>query len=433
MNISIKITKNQNSLFYGLPIGSIVKVPITMYVAGVVSNEIGNAPLEACKAQAIVARTNAYVYHKSNKIMQDVGTHVQAFSAPRAYSDQYHNALLAAQLTQNLILCYDGKPCSPCSFSASNGGRTTSSAQRWGGQRAWLIARDDPWDKEYKRGHGVGMSQVGAIAMAKANKTYAQILSFYYPNTKITSIYQEVKDTMISTQAFVDAANAIHKNYKVKYVWSQSGKKNGDIYECDCRGYAVIWSLRLCGKEVSCPGTNYSIRKQMRTLHPVSSVADLQVGEVVYKIRRPGDAKYDLPSRYKKGQADYNSTLGLLDSYHIGVVVQTTPSLIIRHCSSGGIRTDTKLGNWSYAGFLKYVSGDQKAEQSAQKTGVMVEKTVIGPGKLNLREAPNRQAPRILYLKPDTKVTILEEVQNGEWSKIKYNNTIGYAMTQYLT
>jgi len=35
-------------------------------------------------------------------------------------------------------------------------------------------------------GHGVGLNQYGALAQAKANRTYRDILAFYYPGTEIT-------------------------------------------------------------------------------------------------------------------------------------------------------------------------------------------------------------------------------------------------------
>ena len=37
-------------------------------------------------------------------------------------------------------------------------------------------------------GHGVGMSQIGAQAMAEKGKSYKQILSHYYPKTKIEKL-----------------------------------------------------------------------------------------------------------------------------------------------------------------------------------------------------------------------------------------------------
>ena len=35
-------------------------------------------------------------------------------------------------------------------------------------------------------GHGVGLNQYGALAQAKANRTYRDILAFYYPGTELT-------------------------------------------------------------------------------------------------------------------------------------------------------------------------------------------------------------------------------------------------------
>ena len=39
--------------------------------------------------------------------------------------------------------------------------------------------------KGSKRGHGVGMSQLGANEMAKRGFSYLEILSFYYPGAEI--------------------------------------------------------------------------------------------------------------------------------------------------------------------------------------------------------------------------------------------------------
>jgi stage II sporulation protein D len=38
-------------------------------------------------------------------------------------------------------------------------------------------------------GHGVGMSQNGAKAMAELKKGYEEILSFYYPGTELLEMY----------------------------------------------------------------------------------------------------------------------------------------------------------------------------------------------------------------------------------------------------
>lgn len=40
-------------------------------------------------------------------------------------------------------------------------------------------------------GHGVGMCQYGAMGMAKQNRTYHEILSHYYPGTRVAAIFEE--------------------------------------------------------------------------------------------------------------------------------------------------------------------------------------------------------------------------------------------------
>lgn len=66
MLITIKLSRNENIQHYKK---SIITIDIEEYLKGVVSSEIGNASLEACKAQAIAARTFALIkYSKSGQI-----------------------------------------------------------------------------------------------------------------------------------------------------------------------------------------------------------------------------------------------------------------------------------------------------------------------------------------------------------------------------
>lgn len=164
------------------------------YIFGVVSSEIGNSSLEACKAQAVAARTTAYPYMKNNKVIPDAG--VQAFREERINADKYPLAYQAVEETKGELLFYNGSPLSPCSFSASNGGRTTSSEDRWGGHRDYLIEQDDPYDYAVtsgkKTGHGVGMSQLGAKEMARRGFSYLEILSFYYPGTTLNGVEKDM-------------------------------------------------------------------------------------------------------------------------------------------------------------------------------------------------------------------------------------------------
>lgn len=48
--MKVKITTAENMRYYDCEHGTVIEVPLEEYVAAVVASEIGNAPLEACKA-----------------------------------------------------------------------------------------------------------------------------------------------------------------------------------------------------------------------------------------------------------------------------------------------------------------------------------------------------------------------------------------------
>ena len=191
MNIKVKITTNENMKFYDCPKNTIKEVEFEAYVGTVVASEMGNAPTEALKAQAIASRTYACAQGVlDGKVISDNASKAQAFRAPRCI---YKNAQNAAEATEGKVLMYGGKYASTY-FCASNGGRTYSSEEVWGGKRNYLVARKDPWTTTAKNGHGVGMSQVGAIAAAKQGIGFRDILSFYYPYTTLKQIEMKEPD-----------------------------------------------------------------------------------------------------------------------------------------------------------------------------------------------------------------------------------------------
>lgn len=193
--IRVQCTREENVQRYALAEPEdIAEVPLVEYIAGVVAAEVGNASLEAAKAQAVAARTYAWPYYSARKVITDSSRQHQAFRASLAGNSRYTNALQAARETEGLVLCYAGSVLSACPYSASNGGRTVSSEERWSSARPWLIAQDDPWDgRKQRTGHGVGMSQAGAKHMAEAGKTCEEILAFYYPGAKIVDKSEEME------------------------------------------------------------------------------------------------------------------------------------------------------------------------------------------------------------------------------------------------
>lgn len=191
MKIRLKIITQVNAQYLNCNLNHIIEIEFEDYIARVVASEIGNAPLEACKAQAIAARTFAIGRGVLNgKEITDSSASAQACRLNRI---DYTNANEAAKETAGLVLTYNNKIISAV-YSHSNGGRVYSSKEVWGGDKPYLVAKTDPWDAaagHAKNGHGVGLSQMGAVTAAKLGNNYKGILGFYYPGTKIIANYNQ--------------------------------------------------------------------------------------------------------------------------------------------------------------------------------------------------------------------------------------------------
>lgn len=194
MKIKVKITRQENADYFKKKIGNIIEVDFEEYVAAVVASEIGNSHIEACKAQAVAARSFAMSRNvQYGEVISDASSTDQAYRAQRYNKKLYPNSIQGTEETAGQVLFYNLKPAGTI-YTASNGGRTVSSEERWGGKRAYLIAQDDPWDAAVgkpRNGSGVGMSQVGAAYAAKQGYNYKQILNFYYPNTHLGYNYED--------------------------------------------------------------------------------------------------------------------------------------------------------------------------------------------------------------------------------------------------
>lgn len=194
MKIKVKITTSGNMKFFGCASGTIKEVELEDYVRCVVASEIGNASLEACKAQAVASRTFAVQRGVlEGKIISDDASKAQAFRAER---NTYKNCNAATEATAGEVLMYGGKYIGAY-FSASNGGRTYSCEEVWGSKRNYLIARKDEWtlaSGAKKHGHGIGLSQAGCKYAGAHGVGYREILSFYYPYTTLKKLEMKQED-----------------------------------------------------------------------------------------------------------------------------------------------------------------------------------------------------------------------------------------------
>ena len=224
--ILVKITRTENCQFFKCNIDDVVQVDFEEYIAAVVASEIGNAHREACKAQAIAARGLAIsrgVFN--NNPISDSSSVAQAYRAKRYNRQDFPEAIIGTELTKGQVLFYNNK-IAVTHYSANNGGRTTSSQQRWGGGAyPYLIQQEDPWDaatKSTKYGHGVGMSQLGAIWAANNGIGYQKILQFYYPGCVLKYNYGGLLNK--------EQLSTVILNQKAKAVIELCKSKLGDPY-----------------------------------------------------------------------------------------------------------------------------------------------------------------------------------------------------------
>lgn len=189
-----------------LPTGEVKTMDLEDYLLGVVPAEMPALwPLAALKAQAVAARS--WALHKMmhggrHKIVgADVctGTHCQVYlDVYYIRQDFMDNVYRAVTETAGMVLTYEGRVCDAC-FHNKCGGHTLSSkdAPGFGGDFLYLTGVECPCGTK-RDGHGIGMCQWGARAMATPDcvgmcADWQGILSHYYTGAVLAGIGEVVK------------------------------------------------------------------------------------------------------------------------------------------------------------------------------------------------------------------------------------------------
>jgi hypothetical protein len=221
---------------------------------------------------------------------------------------------------------------------------------------------------------------------------------------------------VISVRAFLaGVASIVDERPKYKLGMDGTGRL------CDCIGLVIGGVRRAGGTWVGTHGSNWAARNAMRGLHDLYS---MDLGEVVYKAREPGEASWGLPDAYA-GHPDRR------DYYHAGVVTSIAP-LRITHCTSGGgvngIKVDSKIGNWAWGGKLKMV--DYGDEDIVDEPDLMW--TTAETGRtVNMRAKPDPKSITVARVPIDTEVEA--SGQSGDWRRVSYAGKSGWILSNYLT
>lgn len=239
---------------------------------------------------------------------------------------------------------------------------------------------------------------------------------------------------------FLEKVDAIKRS---KPTYRQPG--DGSDGTCDCIGL-IIGSVRRLGlKWPGIHGSNYSARCETVGLARITSLSQLELGDYVYKAYEPGEGKYKLPDRYKKGGAYYNGDLK--DYYHVGVVTSLNP-VIITHMTSPTVKTLTvqtlkDLGKWGFHGKVKpIVVAAGGITPAPAPIPIPIPVPVPQSGSYAIVAAASGRYVKMRQ-QPSTKCGLYEEVpvgatvtleQPGEvWAKVSYGRRKGwYMMAQFL-
>ena len=226
----------------------------------------------------------------------------------------------------------------------------------------------------------------------------------------------------ITADRYIDGVYSI-------YVEQPEYRIGGDGSDgtCDCIGMPRGALEREGVTDVkNMDGTNQAARKTIENLREISSVSDLQLGDVVLKVRDKDDPNYPLPDRYRKGHPDYDPRWGETNFTHIGTVTGVNP-LEITHMTSPTAKKDTKIGNWKYSGQLPWVKRGDDPQPEPVPEGY----AVVTGKKVALRTAPTTQASVILRVNTGEKVKI-ETPPPSEWEYVSYKGKTGYMMKEFL-
>lgn len=457
MKVLISFSRDENIKYHG---ADEVELDLEEYLKGVVPSEVGNAHIEACKAQAVAARNFAWSRLKKDlgyiKIT-DQSSKDQAYRASRLSG--YPNAYKGVEQTAGQLLYY-GNSVAKCYYSSSNGGHTTSSKERWGGNYAYLISQPDPYDTGSGNGHGVGMSQNGAKNRAAAGQTYEEILAFYFPGT------------------YLNKGEEIKKMTKVEYLleWMQSRLGNPYIYGATQKDCTPTYrkerieqypkykdSIKrncqvLNGSKNNCAGckwydnTNnipkkaYDCAQFIRWGARAVGITDVVSGATSQWKSNIWAEK----GKFKNVPQDklccvFRDSLGT--KQHVGWYYNGYAYHAQGH-DSGVVKTDNKqYKSWTHYAVMKglYDSNGKEIEMDPSlikeedikpnneviKVLYQAKVTASSGSTVNMRDAASSSGEIIKQIPLNTIVDVVEET-NADWLKIGYQGKVGYMMSKFL-
>ena len=285
-------------------------------------------------------------------------------------------------------------------------------------------------------GHGMGMSQRGAMYMAKLGYTYDQILGFYYDGCK--RVQHSFTNTILSADSTQEQVTV---------------EPPAELEEEDpsaCRGTVKLVSA----------GSALAIRSAKSTTAPLigtagnGAIVDVLSNDGTWCFIRFGSLKGYVPSNALSISGTPTGTEETATSI-IGFATVTASDFVnlreegsmsarvVSTAPSGAVLTVfSQSGSWAkvqynatvaYAntGFISAVTATYPSDAVSSGSATATVSTSDGTGSVNLRASASTGAQVLAQIPSGTQVTVSSD--DGSWCVVSYQGMTGYVMSAYIS
>ncbi len=370
------------------------------YLCGVLIGEMGNnKPLEALKAQAVAARTFAVNRSKGGSGSYDVNdtTDSQVY---KGYVTGYSNIINAVNATKGQVLYWKGS-ISDGLYSACNGGQTQLASLKWNMKDTYHTLKDDPYDLKggsdhksfdfvfYKEGKGTTDSRATSQVIEAASKKLG------VSESKIKVLGFTSVEPFGRPDGYPEESR-VRTDLRLGVVLSVNGVRKTETLEFDYKEFRVPFY------------SSYSRLSVMRNIMDVT-----ETDEAITLTVRGWGHGVGLSQAGAIGRA--NAGIGyrdILDFYYTGCTLETLDQ-----------KANTLPDRPDY----------DSAEKPEDDEGLEVTAYGIAPstGSVNVYLKGEENATLRGTLKPNRVVEVFEK--GSTWTKIRFNNAVGYVKTRDLT
>lgn len=285
-------------------------------------------------------------------------------------------------------------------------------------------------------GHGMGMSQRGAMYMAKLGYTYDQILGFYYDGCK--RVQHSFTNTILSADSSEEQVTV---------------ETPADIEQEDenaCKGTVRLVSAKATLAIRSAKSSDAALIGTAGN----GAIVDVLASDGTWCFIRFGDLKGYVPANALTISGTPSGTEETPTSI-IGFATVTASDFVnlraegsmsarvVSTAPSGAVLTVfSQSGSWAkvqynatvaYAntGYISAVTSTYPSETVSSGSAGATVQTVDGTGSVNLRASASTSAQVLAQIPSGTQVTVSSD--DGSWCVVSYQGTTGYVMSAFIS